>query len=204
MRRLINLCLLAIIASGACALGQQGQVRFGLGVSVNPTMLFSSSSSSTMFQPVGLTNIYIPFMPSANFRIEPEGGIVSISSETSGSSPFKASSTSLRLGIGFFYVRPLDSTFSFYVGPRLGILASSTTYKFSFDPESKTSETDFFLGGCIGGEYAFSPHFSLGGEVQLNYISYGSPDQTPASISVSSRSQSAFTNNALMFCRWYF
>jgi len=204
MKLTINLCFLALISFISSAIGQESQVKVGIGVSVNPTALFSSSSSLTMFLPVGLTNIYVPIMTSANFRLEPEAGILSFSSETSGPSPYKTSSTSLRLGIGLFYVKHLDSSFAFYVGPRLGILASSTTVRYSVDPETKTSETDFFIGACIGGEYSFSRHFSLGGEVQLNYISYGSPDHTPASISESTRSQSAFTNNALMFCRWYF
>lgn len=202
MKHSIHLCFLALIIFISCATGQENQVKVGIGVSVNPTALFSSNTSPTMFLPVGLTNIYVPIMTSMNFRLEPEVGILTLSSETSGSSPSKTSSTALRFGLGLFYVKPLDSSFSFYVGPRLGILVSSTTVKYTFDPETKTSETDFYVGACVGGEYSFSRHFSLGGEVQLNYVSYGSPDRTPGSSS--SRSQSVFTSNALLFCRWYF
>lgn len=204
MKHPLNLWLLALISSVSCALGQESQTKVGIGVSLNPAALFRSGSSSTTFLPVGLANIYIPIMTSANFRIEPEVGIFSLSSETSAPYLSKTSSTSLRLGIGLFYVRPSQGSFDFYVGPRLGMLVSSSTSSYPGNPESKTSETDLFVGACVGGEYSFSPHFSIGGETQLNYIDYGNPDQTPAPPGVSTRSQSAFTSNALMFFRWYF
>ncbi len=38
------------------------------------------------------------------------------------------------------------------------------------------SKTDFFIGPAIGGEYMFNKHFSLGGEINLNYISIGHYD----------------------------
>jgi hypothetical protein len=110
----------------------------------------------------------------------------------------------LRLGVGLFAVRPVDSSFNSYFGPRVGILSTSSTSSSTGSSESKTTETDFFVGFCLGGEYLLSPHFSMGGEAQLNYISFGNPDRTSGSATSSTRSQSLFTNNAVMFFRWYF
>jgi hypothetical protein len=205
MKQTFLVSILGLICCLSFALGQESQTKVGIGVSLNPTALFSSGSSSTLFLPVGLTNIYIPIMASANFRIEPEAGIYSESSEnTSGSFSSKSSSTILRLGVGLFYVRSSETSFSSYVGPRLGILSTSSTSSSTGSSESKTSETNFFIGLCVGGEHSFSSHFSIGGEAQLNYISFGNPDRTPASTTPSTRSQSVFTNNALMFFRFYF
>lgn len=205
MKQALLLSILGVICSVSIALAQESQTKVGIGVSLNPTALFGSGSSSTLFLPVGLTNIYIPIMASANFRIEPEAGIYSLSSETSsGSFSSKSSSSILRLAIGLFYVRPSESSFNSYFGPRVGILSTSSTLSSTGFPESKTSETDFFIGFCVGGEYLFSSHFSAGGEAQLNYISFGNPDRTPAPTTPSTRSQSVLTNNALMFFRWYF
>ncbi|RCK72652.1 MAG: hypothetical protein IGBAC_0463 [Ignavibacteriae bacterium] len=193
MNHKLLLCILGVVSCLSTASGQESQTKIGVGVSLNPTALLSTSTSSTLFLPVGLTNIYIPIMVSANFRIEPEAGIYSLSSETSsGSSTRKSSLSILRLAIGLFYVLPAESSFNSYFGPRVGILSTSSTSSFTGSTEAKTSETDFFIGFCVGGEYLFSPHFSAGGEAQLNYISFGNPDR------------SVFTNNALMFFRWYF
>ena len=113
-------------------------------------------------------------------------------------------STLFRLGIGLFRILPYDETFHAYIGSRIGILLSSSTSSYTGSSESSTSETDFFIGIAAGGEYLFSSHFSIGGEVQLNYVSFGEPSITPAPLTSSSQSQSIITNNALMFFRWYF
>jgi hypothetical protein len=205
MKTKLVLYILTAVCCLSLAVSQESHTIIGVGVSLNPTALFSTSTSSTLFLPVGFTNIYIPIMVSANFRIEPEAGIYSLSSEnTSGSFTSKSTSTMLRLGVGLLYVFSSESSFSSYVGPRLGILSNSSTSSSTGSSELKTSETDFFIGLCVGGEHSFSAHFSIGGEVQMNYISFGEPDRTPAQPTTSTRTQSAFTNNALMFFRWYF
>ena len=197
--------LLAALLCISAASGQESQTKVGLGVSLNPTALVFGGTTASLFLPIGFTNFYVPVMVSAGFRIEPEAGIYSYSSESSsGSSSSKSTESILRVGVGLFSVRSTESSFSSYLGPRVGILSTSSTSSFTGNPESKTSETDFFIGLCLGGEYLFSPHFSAGGEVQLNYISFGNPDRTPAPTTSSTRTQSLITNNALMFFRWYY
>lgn len=168
---------LVILLHVSPASGQERQPRIGVGVSLNPTALFVGPGS-TLFLPVGFTNIYVPIEVSPTFRLEPEVGIFSASSGSS-------TTTYFRGGVGLLYVRSIDSSFNIYVGPRIGALSTSST--------GSTGVIDFFLGPCVGGEQSFSPHFSIGGEAQLNYVRFGRP-----------RNGSIITNNALMFFRWYF
>lgn len=209
MKIKLSLILLLTILELSKVNGQENKVKIGLGVSINPFALFYTSSTSDFFVPVDITNIYIPVMVKPNFRIEPEAGIFSHSYEyTSGTNISKHTLTVFRIGIGLFYMHSIDTSFSTYLGPRTGILSTSEksgyTSSYSGDEENTFSEIDFFIGLCLGGEYLFSRHFSAGGEVQLNYIKYGNPERTPASITSTNYTQSIFTNNCLLFIRWYF
>ena len=74
-----------------------------------------------------------------------------------------------------------------------------------------TKETDVHLGASFGGEYFPFTQFSVGGELQLNYTSYGNPDitqtssqQPPATSTTSERKQHLWNTDALFFVRWYF
>ncbi len=203
VRQLIVFFSLLLITS--LCLSQESDSKIGVGVSLNPTALFSSSSSSTMFLPIGLTNIYIPITMGQRFRIEPEVGIYSQSSEIkSGPSTSKSSSTIFRLGFGLLKIHPYEDAVNTYFGSRVGILSLSSTSSSTGSPDASTTETDFYIGFVVGGEHMLSSHFGIGGEVQLNYVSFGQPERTPASTTTSERSQSMITNNALMFFRWYY
>lgn len=203
MKTKLSILVLATLVGISLASGQETKGKIGIGVSLNPIAILGSGSTSIFLLPVGLSNIYIPIMAGPSFRIEPEAGIFTISTETTlGSSSEKSSTTLLRLGIGLFYVHSSESSFNSYFGPRIGILSTSETSSTTGNSETKTSETDFFIGFCIGSEYLFSPHFSIGAEAQLNYISFGNPEYTPSQSS--ERTMNCFTNNALIFFRWYF
>jgi hypothetical protein len=200
------LCCIQLLFCLSLVVAQETKPKIGIGVSLNPTALLSTSSSSIMFLPVGFTNIHVPFDVGKNFRVEPEAGIFTYSYETTAGGSTSSSSTSIiRIGSGFFYQMPVDETFNTYVGPRVGLLFSTETSKSSSSStEYKTSETDFSVGLALGGEYLISPHFSLGGEVQLNYVSFGEPSVTPSSSTNATVTRSLFTNNALVFFRWYY
>ena len=51
--------LLAALLCISAASGQESQTKVGLGVSLNPFALLSSSGS-TLFLPIGFTNFYVP------------------------------------------------------------------------------------------------------------------------------------------------
>jgi hypothetical protein len=203
VRHLIIFFILLMISS--LCFSQESDSNIGLGVSLNPTALFSSSTTSTMFLPIGLTNIYIPITIGQKFRIEPEIGIYSQSSESkSGTSTSKNSSTLFRLGFGLLKIHPYEDVFNAYFGTRMGILSLSSTSSYTGSPDASTNEIDAYIGFVVGGEHMLSPHFGIGGEVQLNYVSFGQPERTPAPSTTSDRSQSIITNNAVMFFRWYY
>jgi len=60
------------------------------------------------------------------------------------------------------------------------------------------SKMDFFIGPAVGGEYFFSEHFSLGGEIQGNFVFLGQYDDD------SETKESMFKMKPLVFVRWYF
>ncbi len=192
---------------------QQLTTRVGFGVSLNPVALVNLSSASALFLPVGLTDIYIPIQIGNNFRLEPDAGYLSMSTETkypqTTYSPAYSSNSSnsmTRIGLGAFYVMPVDTSFRSYVGPRFGLLFTSSESSSTYPGSTNTSsdETDFYLGLAAGGEYMLSTHFSVGCEVQFNYVNLGEPSVSPAQPTSSTQSGHMVTNNALMFLRWYF
>ncbi len=110
-----------------------------------------------------------------------------------------------------------------YYGPRLEFEFISSTYEdvysnnypnanSNYDYKTITTETDITFGGVIGAEYFPIHKFSIGGEISLNYVSFGNPNVTndnypvPASPSTntSERNQHTLYTGALFFLRWYF
>ena len=66
------------------------------------------------------------------------------------------------------------------------------------------TQTRRVLELATGGEYLFSSHFSLGGEVGLNYITGDEPEETPPPPNPVEQDESILTTNALILLRWYF
>jgi hypothetical protein len=102
----------------------------------------------------------------------------------------------------FRFVRVGGGT-ALYVGPRVVMIRESSSTSFTGSPGSSSHQTNWSFGLAIGGEHFFSPHFSLGGEVQLNYISIGDTVYEPSGGPTPSTSNSMITNNGLIFIRLY-
>jgi hypothetical protein len=197
-RLLLSITVIILFLSSLHA--QENEIKFGLGISLNPIAILSTSTQSTLFLPIGLTNIYAPVTFNKKYRVEPEMGIYSSSSETtSGSSTSKNSSTLLRLGLGLQIIKSFDDVFNASFGFRFGILSISSTASYTGSKETTSNETDYYIGLAVGGEHMLSQHFGIGGELQLNYVRFGQPSNTSGS-----KTQNMFTNNALMFLRWYY
>jgi hypothetical protein len=201
--RITSLAALAVLAAVSAAQAQVPDHAVGLGVSLSPSALVDMSSQTTLVLPVGFGNIYLPIIAGPNFKIEPEFGIWRTSSSTdySGSSA-SFSGTLLRVGAGLFRFVRVGGGTALYVGPRVAMVRSSDSQT-SSGITSSSHQTDWSFGLAIGGEHFFSPHFSLGGEVQLNYISVGTEEQTPPPTFQPSVSSSMITNNGLIFIRLY-
>ena len=198
----------------------------GIGVSVEPalfgqTLYYFSGSPATVVGPLYSASpyyIYVPVNATPRFRIEPRFGIYSFSEETtstgSTSSSDKTDITLTHIGVAFLYVVPVRENFRLYAGPRGGLnwltYESTSTYIAPYSSSqstSKSSETDIVLSGTFGAEFAPLAEFSIGAEIDVNWVSFGNPDQSttppPTYTTTSTRSQSLVSTGALFFIRWF-
>ena len=139
---------------------EDNQLRIGFGIGYGQTIFMDwKSDISSLFLPTDFTKFSVVFRYE-NFRIEPNLGYCSgINSLGNHKNTF----SNFRIGSIFAAVY-LKGSMNYYYGIDLGIVLTSN---------SNDSKTDFYVGPVIGAEYLFSKYFSLGGEVQLNYISIG-------------------------------
>ncbi len=165
--------------------------RIGIGVSIGNDLALGNGEF--VFLPLGLGNFYIPILVSPKLRLEPEFGLFRSSSSNDN---FETTLTNFRFGLGIFPLIQKDKA-NLYYGLRVGIILTSSSFKFD-DIDDSESKTDFYIGPAVGGEYFFNDHISLGGEVQLNYISIGQEDDD------SDVSESVIVTRTLVFIRWYF
>ncbi len=137
-------------------------------------------------------SIYVP-IDFGTFRIEPQLGLSMTSSE---SGSVEQSRTTLVLGTGIFKEGATISNTVLYYGGRIGIAQESRSVE---TPAGDTddSSTDLFLGPAVGAEYYFSERFSLGGEAQLMFTSFGEEGDDDVS-------SSQFQTQGVFFVRWYF
>ncbi len=207
MKSRLSLAGIAMLTIAATADAQERGVTFGIGTSLNPTAIFAGDGDLALFN-VGLGNVYFPLIIGSSFKLEPEFGLLRLAEKTTdGTTSSESSATLTRLGIGVFWVTPIRESFRAYVGPRVGIVRNSESSRFDTEPERKVTQTNLVLELATGGEYLFSSHFSLGGEVRLGYINVGESKVTPAPTPMPppvDRSESILTTNALILLRWYY
>lgn len=206
MKALVGILAAAVLVNqGALEAQQPGGVRVGVGVSLNPAAIIDPDAG--LFLPVGLGNIYLPIQIGRSVRLEPEVGLFRASQKASNTGfSFSETSTVLRLGIGVFYAFPVDHGFRAYLGPRAGLIRTTDRVEATLSPSSTTKRTDHYLGVALGGEYLFTPRFSLGAEAQFNRTSLGDEETDPPPPFPPSGETSAnvLSNNGLIFVRWYF
>ena len=202
--RTTSLATLVALVAASAAQAQVPAHAVGIGVSLNPSAFVMSSGQTTTILPVGFGDIFIPIIAGPHLKIEPEFGIWRTSSSYS-SNGYSSSSTGtlLRVGAGVFRLVRVGGGTALYVGPRVAMIRSSSSDTFTGGTPSSSHQTDWLFGLAIGGEHFFSPHFSLGGEVQLNYIKIGEEvdDQDPNTGPTPSNHM--ITNNGLIFIRLY-
>jgi hypothetical protein len=193
MKQRLVLIALVVMTASIAARAQDSDVRVGLGVSM--TQNLSILGTDNLFYPVNFTSFSIPLFLTKNFRVEPVFGMVTHSFERTytDNSVSSNSSSQMRIGAGFHYMfRNIGGSESVmaYVGPHVDFLPYSDKSKGSSPTsvEVTTTRSDLVLGLACGGEYFFAKCFSLGTDVQFNYISIGeesvSPDPTPSTSTV--------------------
>jgi opacity protein-like surface antigen len=202
--RVASLTALVALVAATAAQAQVPDRAVGLGVSLNPSAIIVDGSEGTLMLPVGFGNIHIPIIAGPHLKIEPEFGIWRTSSSYSGTGTSSSStSTLLRVGAGVFRFVRVGGGTALYVGPRVAMVRTSSSSTYSGGTPSSSHQTNWSFGLAIGGEHFFSPHFSLGGEVQLNYIKLGTEEHEPSTPSTSSYSSHMISNNGLVFIRLY-
>jgi hypothetical protein len=226
-------CTLGLVLVVCMPLSAQDTLRYhlGAGISVEPalfgqTMFLSYQTGGLSFLGSPLFSVspyyvYVPVMLTKNFRLEPRFGIYSFSDEETNSltpsQPQKNDMTLTHVGLSIEYLIPTSEKFQLYVGPRAGLnflSSTSVSYQYMGGPGSvpvtyTNSETDFLISGIFGCEYFPLNELSIGGEIDVNYVTFGNPDQTqsppptgPASTTTVTRS--LVSTGALLFVRWYF
>jgi len=171
---------------------QEERSRIGIGVSIGKEVLAAEGMQLTLFD---FPTFYLPISLSSNFRFEPEIGYY----RYSGSGEYgKESNSILSIGCGIFFMTRKGKV-DIYYGARLGFMSTSYSYRYTWNglESDSDSKTDFYIGPAIGGEYFFTKHLTLGGEIQFNYISIGQWDD-------GEDSESAIRTKPLIFVRWYF
>ena len=168
------------------------RIGFGVGYSHGYTF-FGGEEISVITLPIDFADFSV-VIRTKNFRFEPTFGYFSSSyKNTINGITYESSSSNLRLGTVLAYANAIASM-NLYYGIDIGVILSSET---SGSSSTDRSKTDFFVGPAIGGEYMFSENFSLGGEIQINYISIGNFDDD------SDASSTAVSTRGKIMLRWY-
>jgi Outer membrane protein beta-barrel domain len=189
---------------------QPGQTRFGVGIALAPATLDlgQGATQQSSYIPVGFGDLYFPLLVGRAFKLEAQAGLLKYKSEVSYpySATYTANGTSLRLGLGAFAVKPLGGSATLvYFGPRVQWIR--TTYSADYgagSPAQTVTEVDWVFAGVLGGEHFLSEHFSLGAELQLDYVRYGTPSYDQSTGSVATVSQSMVATTGLLMLRAYF
>jgi len=206
--------------------------RIGIGISLDPTRKELGYTQATYENARTMpdafstaVSFYVPLNVAPHLRLEPNIGISLYKSATtenySATTEQDETDESIIIaGIRGLYIIPVSSSVSFYAGPKIELnFVSSTDDYWSIGSgypkqgsKTVTTETDVTAGGVFGVEYFPVHALSIGGEVSINYLSYGNPDETTTEYSgVSSgsgnstnRDQYCVYTGALFFLRWYF
>ncbi len=192
-------CLLQLSISSPARAEEPGlepaKFRIGLGTSLGSETL-ATGDLDWMLLPISFSNFYIPMTISDLVTVEPEFGYFRYGTSDSDS---ESSNDLIRFGMGLFYT-PIFGRTALHFGIRFGIISYSSEYsEDGFSNEE--SKTDFFIGPALGAEYFFSDQFSLGAEVQLNYIDIGDWKSDEFS---NGPDKYYFSNRTQVFIRFYF
>lgn len=174
------------------AVAQQSEPRGGIGIALS-----NLDTGSLFTGGFPAAHVYVPFVISPGMRIEPELGVLKLEDDQDPSQDVSV----YTLGVGLLFTRRVGEDLLAYVGPRLAVSRVSQPVDDPFGPASVDAVgTDLRIAGAIGGEYFFSPRFSLGGEAQLAFTSVGDRDVSGVG---TIRGGSSIATHALVFFRAY-
>ncbi len=193
MKTTLRLTALGIALSlAAPAAGQQQAPRGGIGIALSNLDVGSLFTGG-----FPAAQIYVPIVISPGLRIEPALGVLKLEDDQDPSQDVSV----YTLGVGLLFTRRVSEEVLAYAGPRLAVSRVSQPVNDPFGPASVDAVgTDLRLAGVIGGEYFFSPRFSLGAEAQLAFMAVGDRDVAGAG---TIQGGSSVATHALVFFRAY-
>jgi len=231
----VILLISLVVMSTNLLLSQEDSLGIlGLGISIDPTgasqIVYVRSSLDNYQAPlsnVSAVRFYVPIYVTNAIRLEPSFGIYSSSSTTKDNSSYPSSTTDASsvstIGIRGTYNSMISRSLIVYFGPRLELAFVSSKHQYSYiasypspntpaEDKTTSTETDITFGGVAGAEYFPIRHFSVGGEIDLSYITFGNPNITyenypspgPPAINTATRDQYILNTGVLFFVRWYF
>ena len=202
--RAILAILGVLVMATTQAVAQDDSAKIGVGLAF--------LADNPIGQLTGTSTVYVPILAGGSFRVEPTLGwhhsslTLTSSDPTNPANGASESSSALLLGTGLFGITRVGSGTLLYYGPRIGIAWGRVTETDQSGNALKQRETDWFAAATVGGEHRIS-HLSVGGEVDLAYLHFGTPsfEQTgaPAFLATSAGGSSTGTG-AAAFVRWYF
>jgi hypothetical protein len=175
------------------------RMRIGFGAALGKEIFPQEEMPLTLLD---FPSFYIPIIVAPSFRIEPHFGIVKYSGSDT---DWEESYTVMDFGVGLFFLRWYGMV-DLYFGARIGMMRYSYSEEYTWDTTTETydgSRSDLYLAPAFGGEYFFTPHLSLGGEIQFNYVMIGDWDEENGSDSDEDVNESLIKTKTLFFIRWY-
>jgi hypothetical protein len=172
---------------------QEKAPSFGIGVSMGREILMVYDQGIVTLS--DYPSFYMPIPISSGFRIEPEIGLWLHSYSREDGGDRKSSYSIISLGCGIFPITNKGKIYIYY-GARFRMVRFLNSIEDVYT-DRDDSKTDIHFGPAVGGEYFFTDHFTLGGEVQLDYISIGQFDDDDVS-------EKLINTKTLIFVRWYF
>ncbi len=191
-----------------------GTVGLGIGLDAVPNTVTSVFG----FDADGRTGmILVPVQVATRIRLQPALGYWRFSQNVHDAvSRFEQNLTQWSAGLALHYLFPLAQKTQTYVGSGIAFnrLSETERTEISPSPPSKRTakRTDIVLSAIAGGEYFFAPRFSMGGEVQLQYLMAGdvktsvepTPTPPPVPIPTPEFDASVVQTNGQLVIRWYF
>jgi hypothetical protein len=206
MKIVVTTLLSLLITILSFAQTEDNDMQFGFGVSLSneySVYIFNGYGEEQLqveALPIDMANISL-IIKNNFFRFEPSFGYFTTSRDHSeGGSSSENSTTNIRLGAVIALNNNNIESMNLYYGIDIGLILNTNSYSYNsiYSNESNDqSKTDFFVGAAVGGEYMFIKYFSLGGEINLNYISFGQYD------SGSGTSVWAMSTRGAIYLRWY-
>ena len=205
---------LLLSISGSSLAQTEEKIQFGVGISYSPFAV--PGDADGRFGTAGMTNFFVPMQFGPYIRFEPELGLFFKSyqeqvPDSSGGHSRTSDQQIVRAGFGVFYTHRPDKDFQFGIGVRIGIMSSE--YE-THQAAAGVQDTDghygiFYLGGAFSVEYYVSPHFSIGGELQVIHYSFGAPLITVGSNNLSgyqsnTPQQGVVSTNEVLSARFWF